>query len=63
MPTAELSVRKISKNLLEEIKRALRATGGWGSVEIFVQNGEVTQITNRKIKKLVGNGSNGKHRD
>lgn len=41
-----------SPNILtEEIIRALQTVGGYGSVEIFVQNNIVTQITVRNIKK------------
>lgn len=42
---------KVTPSLLEEIKGALRNIRGWGSVEIFVQKGKVTQITERNIKK------------
>lgn len=41
----------VTNNLLVEIKSALTNIKGWGSVEIFVQNGQVTQITQRSIKK------------
>jgi len=37
--------------LLEEIMEAIQELGGWGSVEVFVQNNKVTQITQRSIKK------------
>ena len=42
---------KINHHLLEEVDQALKELDGWGSVEIFVQNGKVTQITKRAIKK------------
>lgn len=42
---------KITSNLIEEIKVALKNVRGWGSVEIFIQKGKVTQITERNIKK------------
>ncbi len=45
------SVQNISNELLEEIKNALVSVSNFGSVEIFVQQGNVTQITVRKIKK------------
>lgn len=48
---AKKTSSKINNNLLEEINQALEDLGGWGSVEIFVQNGMVTQITKRAIKK------------
>jgi len=42
---------KLNHYLLEEVNQALEGLGGWGSVEIYVQNGKVTQITKRAIKK------------
>ncbi len=46
------STKKIIQNeLFEEIEDALRGLNGWGSVEIFVQDHKVTQITGRKIRK------------
>lgn len=48
----EYSVRRISETLLSEIKRALKGVRGFGSVEIFVQRGKVTQITVRNIRKI-----------
>lgn len=35
----------------EEIKKAL-TTIKWGSIEIFVQDSQVVQITERSIKKM-----------
>ena len=40
-----------NNRLIEEILQALQELGGWGSIEVFVQNGKVTQITKRAIKK------------
>jgi len=40
----------LSAALTEEIKEALDGLD-YGSVEIYIQNGKVTQITKRKIKK------------
>jgi hypothetical protein len=48
---AKHSVRKINSMLLEDIKKALKNIKGWGSVEIYVQDHRVTQITERNIKK------------
>lgn len=48
---ADFSTKRVSDNLLEEIKLALKNIRGWGSVEVFVQNYKVTQITERNIKK------------
>ena len=42
---------KINDELLKELSQALEELGGWGSVEIYVQNSKVTQITKRAIKK------------
>jgi hypothetical protein len=42
---------KVDGNLLKEICNALSELNGWGSVEIYVQGGKVTQITKRVIKK------------
>lgn len=47
----DYSTKKISDNLLEEIKEALRSIKGWGSVEVYVQNWRVVQITERNIRK------------
>lgn len=51
------STRKISDRLIEEIVSALENLD-YGSVELYVQNSAVTQITTRHIKKtdhLTGN--------
>lgn len=45
------SPKKFTDGLLFDIYQALKELGGWGSVEIYVQNGKVTQITKRAIKK------------
>ena len=42
---------KLNHQLINDIFRALKELGGWGSVEVYVQNGKVTQITKRAIKK------------
>jgi hypothetical protein len=42
---------KVSKQLIDDLIQALRDLGGWGSLEVYVQNGKVTQITKRAIKK------------
>jgi hypothetical protein len=49
------STRKITKDLLDEIKFALKNVRGWGSVEIYVQDHKVTQITERNIRKTSHN--------
>jgi len=51
MKLSEFSNQKISKTLIEEITSALKSVRSFGSVEIYVQKGIVTQITIRNIKK------------
>lgn len=46
----QYSTKKVSKDLISEIVQALKNVR-WGSVELFVQNDRVTQITERNIKK------------
>lgn len=47
----DYSVKKISEGLIQEVKKALQGVGDYGSVEIFVQDGVVTQVTVRNIRK------------
>ncbi len=49
----DYSTAKISSQLLDEIKNQLCELD-WGSIEIFVQNSTVVQITRRQIKKTTG---------
>jgi hypothetical protein len=42
---------KNGEALVEDIISSLNSLGGWGSLEIFVQNHKVTQITKRAIEK------------
>ena len=42
---------RLPKKLRQEIAQALHAVGGYGSIEIYVQDHSVTQITVRQIKK------------
>lgn len=44
-------VIQIPQQLLQDIARAIANIRGWGSVEIFIQDHKVTQITERNIKK------------
>lgn len=46
----DYSTKKISTKLMSEIETALKDLD-YGSLELFVTNGEVTQITKRHIKK------------
>lgn len=43
--------KQISSRLFDDIMKALESLGGWGSVEVFVQDNKVTQISRRAIKK------------
>lgn len=47
----DYSTKVISPALLEEVAEALQNIRGWGSVEIYVQDHRVVQITERNIKK------------
>lgn len=48
------SSKNVSTELTDEIRQALKNIRGWGSVEIFVQDYKVVQITERNIKKTNG---------
>lgn len=47
----DYSTQNISEGLIVEIKGALQSVKNYGSIEIYIQNGVVTQITIRNIKK------------
>ena len=49
--STDYSTQKISEVLVTEIKGALQSVKNYGSIEIYIQNGVVTQITVRNIKK------------
>jgi hypothetical protein len=49
------STKLIDDKLLQDIADALKNVRGWGSVEVFVQNYKVVQITERNIKKTEHN--------
>jgi len=51
MTSTNLSRQKISHSVVEEITSALKSVRHFGSVEIYIQKGVVTQITVRNIKK------------
>ncbi len=40
------------KTLVKDIKEALASLEGWGSIEIYVQDDQVTQITSKRIRKI-----------
>jgi hypothetical protein len=45
------STKRITIQLIEELKQALKSISGYGSVEVIVQDDKVTQISVRNIKK------------
>lgn len=47
----DYSTKQVSNDLMKEVVEALKNIRGWGSVEIFVQDYRVVQITERNIKK------------
>ena len=54
----DYSTDKISQSLMTEVKSALESVKSYGSVEIYIQNGVVTQITVRNIRKTVKTKNN-----
>lgn len=54
----DYSTKQISDTLLKEVIDALKNIRGWGSVEIYVQDYKVVQITERNIKKTSNSGPN-----
>ena len=53
----DYSTQKISPLLVSELKRAIKSIDAYGSVEVYIQNGVVTQISVRNIKKTNGKRS------
>jgi len=51
MASTNFSSQKISPALVDEISLALKSVKYFGSIEIYIQKGVVTQITVRNIKK------------
>lgn len=51
MSDINYSTRRVNQQLLDEIVQSLKHVSGYGSVEIFINNYKVTQITVRDIKK------------
>jgi hypothetical protein len=48
----DFTTKKVSKNVIDQIRDALqKVKGGYGSVEIIIQNHCVTQISTREITK------------
>jgi len=59
MPNQEYQTNRTSRpqtsTLINEIKQAIADASPFGSVEIYIQNGQVTQITTRHIRKTRDN--------
>lgn len=54
----DYSTKKVSDQLVQELVDAIQnIRGGWGSVEIQVQDFKVVQITERNIKKTAELGN------
>ncbi len=47
----QYSTKNLSEKLKEEVLSSVQNVRGWGSVEIFIQDFKVTQITEKNIKK------------
>lgn len=47
------------KTLADDVNEAIASVDGWGSIEIYVQDHKVTQITSRKIMKTQHKVTNG----
>ncbi len=45
------STRSLSTSLVDEVLQSIKQVEGFGSVEIYIQDNVVTQITVRQIKK------------
>ena len=58
----DYSTQKISPRLVDEVKEAIGSVSSYGSVEIYVQDGVVTQISIRHIRKTATNGSRKRNR-
>jgi len=46
-----MPAKVITPHIISEIEQAFQQVGDYGSVEIYIQAREVTQITSRKINK------------
>lgn len=58
---AQYSTKKISNTLIDDITSAIKSVQNFGSVELYVQDGAVTQITTRTIKKTAAAKNNRKN--
>lgn len=51
MSDINYSTKRVNQQLIDEIISSLKSVSGYGSVEIYIHNYKVTQITVRDIKK------------
>lgn len=51
MSPINFSTKRVNQELIDEVVSAMKSVSGYGSVEIFIQNYRVTQVTTRDIKK------------
>lgn len=51
MDESSTSMNEKDLRLFNAIMKAIETLEGWGSVEVFVQNNTITQITRRSIQK------------
>lgn len=49
--TDNYSTKDVSEKLKEKLLNSIQNVKGWGSVEIFIQDYKVTQITEKNIIK------------
>jgi hypothetical protein len=55
----DYSIKNISPKLLGDVREAIESVESFGSVEIYIQNGYVSQISIRHIKKTSATLPNG----
>lgn len=53
----DYSTKKLSPLLMAEVISAIQSINAYGSVEIYIQEGIVTQISVRSIKKTTKKGN------
>jgi hypothetical protein len=53
LKNSEYSTKKLSDQLIKDIRKSLKSIDSHGSIEIYVQDSMVTQITIRNIKKTL----------
>lgn len=53
----DYSTKKVSPSLVAEVISAIESINAYGSVEIYIQDSVVTQISVRSIKKTTKSGN------